>query len=99
MSVSRRTLLAGAAGAAVAPMARAFPEIMIRSEIKPVVISSGNGNIFKNGGTETCVQKAYRLMMSGEDVLDSLIEYPGTGPARNVGGLRWHSERRGSRSA
>ena len=55
-------------------MARAFPEIMIRSEIKPVVISSGNGNIFKNGGTETCVQKAYRLMMSGEDVLDSLIE-------------------------
>ena len=74
MSVSRRTLLAGAAGAAVAPVARAFPEVMIRSSIKPVVISSGNGNVFKNGGTETCVQKAYRLMMGGMDVLDSLIE-------------------------
>jgi N4-(beta-N-acetylglucosaminyl)-L-asparaginase len=74
MKVSRRTLLAGSAGAAVAPMARAFPEFMVKGEVKPVVISSGNGNQFKNGGTETCVQKAFRLMMSGMDVLDSLIE-------------------------
>ena len=72
--VSRRTLLAGSAGVAVAPLARAFPEIMIRSAVKPVVISSSNGNHFKNGGTETCVQKAYRLMTSGTDVLDALIE-------------------------
>ncbi len=72
--LSRRTLLAGSASLAVAPLARAFPEIMIRGRVKPVVISSGNGNSFKYGGTETCVQKAFRLMTSGTDVLDSLIE-------------------------
>jgi len=73
-SLTRRSLLAASASIAVAPMARAFPEFMIRGEVKPVVISASNGNIFKNGGTETCVQKAYRLMMDGTDVLDALIE-------------------------
>ncbi len=72
--LSRRTLLAGSAGVIAAPMARAFPEIMIHAAVQPVVISSSNGNAYKNGGTETCVQKAYRLMTSGTDVLDSLIE-------------------------
>lgn len=72
--LSRRTLLAGTASAAIVPIARAFPEIMIKSAVKPVVISSSNGNADKNGGTETCVQRAFRLMTAGTDVLDSLIE-------------------------
>jgi len=72
--MTRRTLLAGSASTLVAPIARAFPEVMIKSPVKPVVISSSNGNAFKNGGTETCVQRAFRLMTSGTDVLDSLIE-------------------------
>ena len=42
--------------------------------VKPVVISSANGNHFKNGGEETCVQRAFRLMTAGGDVLDALIE-------------------------
>jgi N4-(beta-N-acetylglucosaminyl)-L-asparaginase len=41
---------------------------------KPVVVSSANGNWFKNGGPVTCVQKAYTQMMQGGDVLDALIE-------------------------
>lgn len=73
LRVTRRTLLAGSAGVAVAPLARAFPEMMVQSRVKPVVISSGNGNVYKNGGNETCVQRAFRLMTSGTDVLDSLI--------------------------
>lgn len=60
-SLTRRSLLAASASIAVAPMARAFPEFMIRGEVKPVVISASNGNIFKNGGTETCVQKSVSL--------------------------------------
>jgi len=72
--LSRRSLLAGSAAVAAAPLARAFPEIMIQSPVRPVVISSGNGNVFKNGGTETCVVRAFRLMTSGRDVLESLIE-------------------------
>src|SRR5438045_3372634 len=41
--------------------------------VRPVVISSANGNHFKNGGDETCVQRAFRLMTAGGDVLDALI--------------------------
>lgn len=73
-TLSRRTLIAGSASVVAAPLARAFPEMLIKSPVKPVVISSSNGNSFKNGGNETCVHRAYRLMTSGKDVLDSLIE-------------------------
>jgi N4-(beta-N-acetylglucosaminyl)-L-asparaginase len=41
--------------------------------VKPVVISSANGNRFKNGGPVTCVEKAFKLMTQGADVLDALI--------------------------
>lgn len=50
-----------------------FAHIWVPQGIKPVVIASGNGNQFKNGGDETCVQKAFRMMNEGADVLDSLI--------------------------
>src|SRR5262249_37678807 len=67
-----------AAGLTVAVAPRAFlaqsPTIMNSKTIKPVVISSANGNKFKNGGEMTCVQKAFAMMtQDGADVLDSLI--------------------------
>jgi len=37
------------------------------------VISSGNGNVYKNGGKRTCVAEAFRRMTKGEDVLDAVI--------------------------
>ena len=43
------------------------------SSVKPVVISSANGNRFKNGGTQTCVEKAFSMITAGSDVLDALI--------------------------
>ncbi len=46
---------------------------VLRSSVKPVVISSANGNMFKNGGTVTCVEKAFALITQGSDVLDALI--------------------------
>jgi len=50
------------------------PTIMNSKSAKPVVISSANGNKFKNGGDMTCVQKAFTMMTSGNaDVLDALI--------------------------
>jgi N4-(beta-N-acetylglucosaminyl)-L-asparaginase len=42
--------------------------------IKPVVIASANGHQYRNGGTETCVERAFRLMTEGADVLDALVE-------------------------
>jgi len=40
---------------------------------KPVVISSANGNKYKNGGPRTCVAEAFQRMTRGGDVLDALI--------------------------
>ncbi len=41
--------------------------------VKPVVIASANGNRFRNGGTQTAVEKAFATMTAGADVLDALI--------------------------
>src|SRR5215831_19691734 len=40
---------------------------------RPVVVSAANGNRFKNGGTQTAVERAFALMTGGTDVLDALI--------------------------
>jgi N4-(beta-N-acetylglucosaminyl)-L-asparaginase len=40
---------------------------------RPVVVASGNGNRFKNGGDRTCVEEAFRLLVSGSDPLDAVI--------------------------
>jgi N4-(beta-N-acetylglucosaminyl)-L-asparaginase len=49
------------------------PTMLIQSGVKPVVVSSANGNHFKNGGDVTAVQKAFMMITKGEDVLDSVI--------------------------
>jgi N4-(beta-N-acetylglucosaminyl)-L-asparaginase len=41
--------------------------------MRPIVVASANGQQFRNGGTETCVERAYRLLTSGGDVLDALV--------------------------
>lgn len=73
-SISRRRLIATGVGAAVAPSALSFPNIWRNSSSpNPVVIASGNGNQFTNGGHETCVVRAFRMLTEGADVLDALI--------------------------
>src|SRR5712691_9603496 len=74
--INRRQFVATTAVAGVA--ARMFgqsegPTVIRRGAAKPVVISSANGNKFKNGGDVTGVQKAFTLMTQGGDVLDALI--------------------------
>lgn len=49
------------------------PEILTRGATRPVVISDYSGWEFRNGGTENAVQRAFRLMTGGTDVLDALI--------------------------
>jgi len=61
-----------AAAAAVPGLAQA-PTVMTKKSVQPVVISSANGNKFKNGGQVTGVEKAFSMMMQGGDVLDALI--------------------------
>jgi N4-(beta-N-acetylglucosaminyl)-L-asparaginase len=76
--INRRDLLrAGAAAGLAAAAPRALrgeaPAIHVASGYKPTVISSANGNKFKNGGPETCVEKAYGMIVRDEDVLSALI--------------------------
>jgi N4-(beta-N-acetylglucosaminyl)-L-asparaginase len=55
------------------PQRAGAPRKMKPSGIRPVVISSSNGNRFKNGGTKTGVEIAFEKMTRGDDVLDALI--------------------------
>jgi N4-(beta-N-acetylglucosaminyl)-L-asparaginase len=75
--ISRRdfvvTSTAGLAAAAAAPAFGQAPTVMTKKSVKPAVVSSTNGIQFKNGGTVTCVEKAFAMMTSGTDVLESLI--------------------------
>src|SRR5947208_16852860 len=75
-NITRRTFVVTSVGAPA--LGRALfaqsPTVIIRGPAKPVVISSANGNRFKNGGTLTAVEKAFAMMTSeGTDVLDALI--------------------------
>lgn len=53
-------------GAAAAPAIR-------QPGATPVVIASANGHRYMNGGSETCVVRAFREMTGGADVLEALI--------------------------
>ncbi len=61
-----------AAGASGGRLFAEAPSIQSRS-VRPVVISSGNGNRFRNGGNTTCVEEAFRRLTDGSDVLDALL--------------------------
>jgi N4-(beta-N-acetylglucosaminyl)-L-asparaginase len=72
----REFVLTGTAGLAAAAAAPAFsqaPTMMTKRSLSPVVVSSANGNKFKNGGPMTCVEKAFSMITQGADVLDALI--------------------------
>ena len=69
--LNRRDFLKSAsASLAAAPLA---PELLIQRTTRPVVISDYSGWEFKNSGTENAVERAFRLITEGKDVLDALI--------------------------
>ena len=70
----RQFVQVGAAGAAALGAAASGAPAIQSSGPKPVVIASGNGNRYKNGGDEVVVERAFRMMTEGEDILESLIE-------------------------
>src|SRR4029453_10346612 len=50
-----------------------FPNIIVQGDVKPIVVSSANGNKFKNGGDVTAGQKAFAMITQGADVLDAVV--------------------------
>ncbi len=77
--VTRRVFVrtSAAAVASTTPLAalasQRAPEVLVRGATRPVVISDYSGWEFRHGGTENAVQRAFRLMTEGKDVLDALI--------------------------
>ena len=71
--LTRRTFIATTAAATAAAKVFAQAPAVVTSSVKPVVVSSANGNRFKNGGTMTCVEKAFSMITQGSDVLDAVI--------------------------
>jgi N4-(beta-N-acetylglucosaminyl)-L-asparaginase len=69
----REFLISSAVVASSAVTSAQSPTVISKSSVSPVVIASVNGNFFKNGGTVTCVEKAFNMITEGADVLDSVI--------------------------
>ncbi len=73
----RQFVRAGAAVAAAAAVpSRAFgqaPTVLAPKTVRPLVVCSANGHQYRNGGAETCVEKAFAMIASGRDVLDAVI--------------------------
>ena len=63
---------AGVAGAVPRPLDGA-PMVYTPQSVSPVVISDTSGIRFTNGGPESAVERAFRGIVAGEDVLDALI--------------------------
>jgi N4-(beta-N-acetylglucosaminyl)-L-asparaginase len=69
--LNRRDFLKSASTAlAAVPLT---PELLIQRTTRPVVISDYSGWEFRNGGKENAVERAFRLITEGTDVLDALI--------------------------
>jgi len=76
--ITRRDFVKSASLAAAAPLSLALAPAPQRAPavlrtVRPVVISDYSGWEFKNGGAENAVQRAFRLITEGQDVLDALI--------------------------
>jgi len=80
--INRRDFLLTTAGgslAAAVPLgavenpSRPSPPAVRKGAVRPLVIADASGIQFKNGGPECAVERAYRLITEGKDVLDALI--------------------------
>jgi N4-(beta-N-acetylglucosaminyl)-L-asparaginase len=61
-------------GAAATLAAAQAPTVLSPSPVKPLVIASGNGNRYTNGGRLTAVAAAFARLAAGADVLDAVVE-------------------------
>src|SRR5207302_4196578 len=68
----RTTAVAGVAAATPRALFGQAPTVMTPKSGKPVVVAAANGNKYKNGGTQTCVAKAFDMITGGADVLDAV---------------------------
>jgi len=56
-----------------APAPAQSPTMLIRKTVRPLVVASSNSHVYKNGGSETGIVRAFRMITGGADVLDAAI--------------------------
>jgi N4-(beta-N-acetylglucosaminyl)-L-asparaginase len=76
--LNRRDFMTATAGAGLVAAARPLtaasgPTVIRQSSVRPVVVSSANGNRFRNGGKQTGIEIAFEKIARGDDVLDAVI--------------------------
>ncbi|HXG87455.1 MAG TPA: N(4)-(beta-N-acetylglucosaminyl)-L-asparaginase [Vicinamibacterales bacterium] len=71
--VKTASAIAAAAPLSALAQSAASQAPAIQRGVRPVVIADYSGWEFKNGGAENAVQRAFRLITEGKDVLDALI--------------------------
>src|SRR6266404_8261791 len=71
--VQTTTAAAAAVAAASKPLFGQAPTMMTPKSVKPCVVASGNGNRSKDENGITCVERAFKMMTGGADVLDALV--------------------------
>ncbi len=71
----REFVVTGAAAGIVAGHAHTSAQApaVIPNRVKPIVVSSANGHVYKNGGSKTGIEIAFGMITDGKDVLDALI--------------------------
>ena len=72
-AMNRRDFVRAAAGTGLAATVPIAAPAVRRSAVRSLVIADASGIQFKNGGPECAVERAYRLITEGKDVLDALI--------------------------
>ena len=76
--INRRDFMTTTAGAGILAAAQPFasgsgPAFIVQGSSRPVIVSSSNGNRFRNGGKQTGIEIAWEKMAKGTDVLESVI--------------------------
>jgi N4-(beta-N-acetylglucosaminyl)-L-asparaginase len=73
VTMNRREFVLAGAAAGLGTAAQAQTAPAVRTGTRPIVLSSANGHRYKNGGSQTCVERAFSMITDGRDVLDALI--------------------------
>ena len=69
----REFIVTGTAAGLSLTLPAEAPAVITRTAAKPLVIASGNGNQYRNGGTQTAIEKAFSMITGGSDVLDAVV--------------------------
>lgn len=73
LAVGSTATAATAATASASPATARGPEILRRSRARPLLVADVSATRYRNGGPESAIERAFRGITEGEDVLDALV--------------------------